>query len=128
PVIAPIAPPVIAPITPPVIAPIAPPVVIAPPVIKPVAPPVIAPITPPVVIAPPVIKPIAPPLAISDRRLKKNIKRIGTHHLGIGLYEFDYVWGEHAVGVMADEVKLVRPEAVIHRPDGYDMVDYSKLD
>jgi hypothetical protein len=67
------------------------------------------------------------PIAISDRRLKKNIKRIGTHPLGIGLYEFDYLWGQHAIGVMADEVKSVRPEAVLHHPDGYDMVDYSKL-
>ena len=64
---------------------------------------------------------------VSDRRLKTNIKRIGTHNLGIGIYEFDYIWGQHAIGVMADEVKLVRPEAVIRGESGYDMVDYSKL-
>jgi hypothetical protein len=63
----------------------------------------------------------------SDRRLKTNIQRIGTHPLGIGIYSYDYVWGEHAVGVMADEVKTVRPEAVIRGADGYDRVDYSKL-
>ncbi len=63
----------------------------------------------------------------SDRRLKRNIKRVGTHRLGIGIYEFDYVWGEHATGVMADEVKQVMPDAVIRDKSGYDMVDYSKL-
>jgi hypothetical protein len=56
-----------------------------------------------------------------------NIKRIGTHRLGIGIYEFDYVWGEHSIGVMADEVRTVMPEAVIRGEDGYDRVDYSKL-
>jgi len=72
----------------------------------------------------PIIKPIT---TFSDRRLKTNIKRVGTHRLGIGIYEFDYVWGEHATGVMADEVKAVMPEAVTRHPSGYDMVDYSKL-
>ena len=86
---------------------------------------------------PPVVIPIVyvpPPVIIksrtviaSDRRLKMNIRRIGTHRLGIGIYEYDYVWGEHSVGVMADEVKTVRPDAVIRGEDGYDRVDYSKL-
>ena len=62
----------------------------------------------------------------SDRRLKRNIRRIGTHRLGIGVYEYDYVWGEHAIGVMADEVKKVRPSAV-HRVCGFDVVDYAEL-
>jgi hypothetical protein len=63
----------------------------------------------------------------SDRRLKKNIKRIGTHVLGIGVYLFDYLWGETAIGVMADEVKTVMPEAVIKHPSGYDMVNYDMI-
>lgn len=62
----------------------------------------------------------------SDRRLKRNIRRIGTHSLGIGLYEFDYVWGEHATGVMADEVREVMPSAV-GNVGGYATVDYSML-
>ena len=62
----------------------------------------------------------------SDRRLKRNIKRIGTHRLGIGLYDFDYIWGEHSQGVMADEVMRVMPAAVsVH--DGYMAVDYSMI-
>jgi hypothetical protein len=64
----------------------------------------------------------------SDRRLKKNIERIGTHALGIGLYVFEYIWGgEKEFGVMADEVIKVIPEAVILQPNGYYKVDYSML-
>jgi hypothetical protein len=62
----------------------------------------------------------------SDRRLKKNIHRIGTHKLGIGIYEFDYIWGAHAIGVMADEVLEVMPEAVTE-VDGFLAVNYGML-
>ena len=64
----------------------------------------------------------------SDSRLKTNIKRIGTHALGIGKYSWDYVWGEHSEGVMADEVMKVMPMAVHYHPSGYKMVDYAMLD
>jgi len=64
---------------------------------------------------------------MSDRRLKRNIKRIGTHALGIGLYTWEYLWGEKSSGVMADEVEKVRPEAVLLHPSGFKMVDYSML-
>jgi len=63
----------------------------------------------------------------SDRRLKKNIKRIGTHALGIGLYIWDYLWGQPFSGVMADEVEKVMPEAIVQHPSGFKMVDYSML-
>jgi len=65
--------------------------------------------------------------AASDRRLKKNIKRIGTHVLGIGLYTWDYLWGQPFSGVMADEVEQVMPEAVVTHPSGFKMVNYSML-
>jgi hypothetical protein len=65
--------------------------------------------------------------AASDRRLKKNIKRIGTHVLGIGLYTWDYLWGEPFAGVMADEVEQVMPEAIVMHPSGFKMVNYSML-
>ena len=64
--------------------------------------------------------------AFSDRRLKSNIERIGTHPLGIGIYEYD-IFGEHQIGVMADEVKQVMPEAIINHPSGYMMVNYGML-
>jgi hypothetical protein len=62
----------------------------------------------------------------SDRRLKSNIVRIGTHPLGIGVYEYD-IFGTRQRGVMADEVEQVRPEAVITRDDGFQMVNYGML-
>ena len=62
----------------------------------------------------------------SDRRLKSNIERVGTHPLGIGVYEYD-IFGERQRGVMADEVLTVKPEAVITGSDGYMMVDYAML-
>lgn len=67
----------------------------------------------------------------SDRRVKENIRRIGTHPLGIGLYAFDYkpgFGGSDNIGVMADEVETVRPEAVFTSASGYKMVDYSLLE
>lgn len=65
-------------------------------------------------------------LAASDRRLKSNIKRIGTHPLGIGVYAYT-IFGRHKIGVMADEVEQVRPWAVVTRPSGYKMVNYGAL-
>ena len=62
----------------------------------------------------------------SDRRLKSNIKRIGTHRLGIGLYEFT-IFGRRETGVMADEVLAVKPEAVILDESGYYKVCYDML-
>lgn len=64
--------------------------------------------------------------AFSDRRLKSNIQRIGTHPLGIGLYAYD-IFGERTIGVMADEVERVLPEAVSVHPSGFKMVDYSMV-
>lgn len=63
---------------------------------------------------------------ISDRRLKSNVVRIGTHPLGIGIYEYD-IFGERQRGVMADEVEAVMPEAVTTHPFGYKMVYYEML-
>lgn len=62
----------------------------------------------------------------SDRRLKSNIRRIGTHPLGIGIYSYN-IFGKPSTGVMADEVEKVKPEAVITGADGYKMVNYSML-
>jgi hypothetical protein len=73
-------------------------------------------------------------MATSDRRLKENIVRVGEHPLGMGLYLFDYkptyrdAHGHgRRLGVMADEVEAVVPQAVLIRPDGYKMVDYGLL-
>ena len=70
----------------------------------------------------------------SDPSLKENIACVGMHPLGFGIYLFDYkaefrsTWGYgRQFGVMADEVKLVVPEAVLTYIDGYMMVDYALL-
>ena len=64
--------------------------------------------------------------AISDIRLKSKIVRVGTHPLGIGIYEYD-IDGRRERGVIAQEVERVLPSAVIEHPDGYKMVDYGAL-
>jgi hypothetical protein len=64
--------------------------------------------------------------AFSDRRLKSNVVRVGTHPLGIGVYEYD-IFGERQRGVMADELEKVKPEAVSTHSSGYKMVDYGML-
>ena len=65
-------------------------------------------------------------IAASDRRLKSNIVRIGTHPIGVGIYEYD-IFGGRQIGVMAQELMEVMPEAVIQHPSGYLMVDYGRL-
>ena len=65
---------------------------------------------------------------LSDRRLKTNIEHIATRLDGLKVYVFEYVFeaGKH-VGLMAQEVLDLYPDAVVERPDGYLMVDYSKV-
>jgi hypothetical protein len=65
-------------------------------------------------------------IAASDRRLKRNIERIGTHPLGIGIYAYD-IFDRHEIGVMADEVLQVMPEAVVTMPSGFYAVNYAML-
>ena len=62
----------------------------------------------------------------SDRRLKSNIVQVGTHPLGIGIYEYD-IFGKRERGVMADEVAKVMPDAIVPNENGYMMVNYGKL-
>jgi hypothetical protein len=62
----------------------------------------------------------------SDMRLKSNIIQIGTGPLGLGIYEYD-IFGKREVGVMAQEVEKVRPDAVITTKSGYKMVRYDRL-
>ena len=65
---------------------------------------------------------------VSDRRLKRDVVRVGTHASGAGLYEFSYIGrvGRHT-GVMAQEVLSVMPEAVILGADGFYRVNYTLL-
>lgn len=66
----------------------------------------------------------------SDRRLKDNIVLVGTDEAtGLNLYEFNYKTNpkDRFRGVMADEVLVHFPAAVIETSDGYLAVDYSRL-
>lgn len=64
----------------------------------------------------------------SDMRLKENIQIIGKLPSGIAIYWFDYINGaKNQIGVMAQEVLPIIPEAVSVGDDGYYMVDYGKL-
>ncbi len=66
-------------------------------------------------------------MLFSDERLKTNIKRIGTHDkLGIGIYYYEK-FGKPEIGVLAQEVQKVKPEAVHKHESGYLMVDYGEL-
>ena len=71
--------------------------------------------------------PTVPPVSLpSDRRLKKNIIKIGESESGLNIYEFEYINKEGTYqGVMSDEIPK---EAVLVDDNGYDSVDYSKLD
>lgn len=68
----------------------------------------------------------APFFFSSDRRLKRDIERIGTLASGLALYTWNYVWGAPGIGVMADEVRKVFPDAVV-RIGEYDVVDYGRV-
>lgn len=61
----------------------------------------------------------------SDRRLKSDIVRVGTLDNGLPVYSFRYLGTPATViGLMADEVELVHPEAV-GEVNGYKHVDYA---
>ena len=64
----------------------------------------------------------------SDMRLKHDIVLLGRLDDGLGYYRFVYNGGHTAyVGVMAQEVQTVMPEAVTRGADGYMRVSYDRL-
>lgn len=64
--------------------------------------------------------------SLSDRRAKKDIKRIGTADNGLPLYFFRYTSNDMPqIGFMSDEVREKHPDAVVVGPDGFDRVNYS---
>ncbi len=64
----------------------------------------------------------------SDMRLKHDIVLLGRLDDGLGYYRFVYNGGRTAyVGVMAQEVQAVMPEAVMRGADGYMRVSYDLL-
>jgi hypothetical protein len=64
----------------------------------------------------------------SDMRLKHDIVLVGRLDDGLGYYRFVYNGGHTTfVGVMAQEVMTVAPEAVTRGADGYLRVSYDRL-
>ena len=72
---------------------------------------------------------------LSDRRLKKDIKQIGTHANGLAMYSWQ--WNDEAQsrgfdiypteGFMAQEANELYPQHVHVHPSGYLMLDYASL-
>jgi len=67
--------------------------------------------------------------AFSDVRLKRDIVLVGRLDDGLGLYRYRYLWSDTVyVGVMAQEVALIHPEAIVRDAlDDYLKVDYGRL-
>lgn len=69
--------------------------------------------------------------ALSDKRVKKDIQQIGHTSKGFPLYLFRYNWDQEnespRIGVMAQDVEKVMPEAVITRGDGIKTVNYAMV-
>jgi hypothetical protein len=65
----------------------------------------------------------------SDIRLKEDIVPLGRLSSGLELYRFRYMGGDRTtyVGVMAQEARRFRPDAVWRDRSGYLMVDYDRL-
>ena len=63
----------------------------------------------------------------SDERLKTNIQRIGTHDtLGIGIYKYEK-FGVPEIGVLAQELEKVAPDAVSMHSSGFKVIDMGVL-
>lgn len=62
---------------------------------------------------------------MSDRRAKRDIRRVGTFPNGLPVYTYRYL-GDSVLhlGFMADEVRAVTPHAVLRGADGFDRVNY----
>jgi len=64
----------------------------------------------------------------SDIRLKHDVTLLARLDNGLGFYRFSYSGSDKAyVGVIAQEVQRVMPEAVVRGRDGYLRVDYDRL-
>ena len=67
-------------------------------------------------------------MIFSDRRLKENIKRVGETDEGLPIYKYNYKGSMlPQIGVMAQDVAEVKPEAVSMMPGGFLAVDYGAL-
>ena len=71
----------------------------------------------------------------SDKRLKTNITKMGQLKSGLNIYKWDWKEGaeklgadmNHTIGVIAQEVKEMFPNAVVKMDNGYYAVKYGEL-
>ena len=67
-------------------------------------------------------------IAASDKRLKKNIHKVGETSDGLNIYQYRYLNDEGPyIGVLAQEVAEKRPDALGPEIAGYMTVNYDKL-
>ena len=63
---------------------------------------------------------------LSDIRLKENITPVGKLNNGLTVYKFNYIGNPKTqIGLIAQEVKEFKPQAVVKGEDGYWRVDYA---
>ena len=73
--------------------------------------------------------------SMSDKRLKKNITKMGQLKSGLNIYKWEWKEGakelgadmNHTIGVIAQEVKELFPNAVVKMDNGYYAVKYGEL-
>lgn len=69
--------------------------------------------------------------AASERRVKRDIVKLGEESDGLGVYRYNYIWDEPEemprFGVMVDEVETIRPWALGPVIDGVQTVNYGAL-
>jgi hypothetical protein len=66
--------------------------------------------------------------SFSDIRLKRDVVELVRLDNGIGLYRYRYRWSDQLyVGVIAQQVAEIVPDAVVRGADGYLRVDYVRL-
>jgi outer membrane immunogenic protein len=65
----------------------------------------------------------------SDARLKRDVALLGRRSDGLGIYAYKYLWSDAVhIGVMAQEVALIHPAAVVRDElTGYMAVNYGML-
>jgi outer membrane immunogenic protein len=68
-------------------------------------------------------------LPASDARLKRDVALVGRRTDGLGIYAYKYLWSDAVyLGVMAQEVALIHPAAVVRDElTGYMAVNYGML-
>lgn len=65
--------------------------------------------------------------SFSDRRLKTDVKKVGELDSGLPVYSYRYKGDDKPqIGLMAQDVEKVNPDAVATHPSGFKMVNYAE--